>query len=97
MNQLPDDVKSSGFNEEVTLEEKHIFHILEYKRVNNPEAQRYDLSVQVKKYTPEAWNGIKDVLPGLGYSNMFVLHDPTVKDQEKPARKKPAAKPSAEA
>lgn len=91
LKNLPDDVKSSGFVQEVSDNEKHLFHILEYKRTNNPEAQRYDLAVQVKKYQEGAWNLIKDTLPVLGYSNMYILHDPNAKAPVKKAPRKKAA------
>tara|TARA_R100000697_G_scaffold52536_2_gene65783 strand:+ start:1790 stop:2143 length:354 start_codon:yes stop_codon:yes gene_type:complete len=84
---------------EINEHESRFYHLALVERVHRPNLQKYDTRLSVIKmnqtdYITKIQGGTKKVNNGnamalLGYTNLFILHDPTFKT---PAKKKPAVK-----
>lgn len=62
-----------------------LYHCLFIRRTHRPAQEDYLTAAYVKQFQPDAWErkgGVKDNLALLGYTKVYVLHDP----------KKPVAK-----
>ena len=62
---------------EINELESHLYHVLFVVREHDAERETYDTSSSVRKFTPEAWNGVKDQTRRIGYKYTFILHDPS--------------------
>lgn len=65
---------------EVTDEEKHLYHVLIVNRTHIPSEERYTTKSYVQKFNEQAWTNTKPQLSQLGYTRVFILHDPTKKE-----------------
>ena len=97
--------QASGFDVEIpteisALDAKRFYHLVLIEQVHRPTQKRYDdrLSIikmnqidYISKVIGKSSKGSRtNTMALLGYENLFVLHDPTVK--EAPKKKAPAKK-----
>ena len=95
--------QASGFDVEIPTEisanDARFYHMALIERVHRPKAQRYDTRLTIIKMNQTDYitkiqgkstkGSSSNAMALLGYTNLFVLHDPTFKA---PAKKKPVAK-----
>ena len=78
-------------SQEIEEAEKDLFHVVIVNRTHIPSQERYTTKAYVQKFNEQAWNNTKSLLPSLGYTRCFILHDPTKKVVVKAAVKKEEA------
>jgi hypothetical protein len=95
--------QASGFDVEIPTEinehESRFYHMALVERVHRPTLQKYDTRLTIIKLNQTDYitkilgksskGSSSNAMALLGYTNLFVLHDPTFKA---PAKKKPAVK-----
>ena len=78
---------------EINETEAHLYHVFFVVREHDSERETYTTNSSVRRFTPEAWNGVKDQTRRIGYKYTFILHDPTKKvEVVKPAAVAPKQK-----
>lgn len=98
--------QASGFEVEIPTEinsvDARFYHMVLIEKVHRPRLQKYDTRLSIIKMNQTDYitkiqgNSTKgsksNSMALLGYTNLFILHDPTVKEapKKKPAAKKPA-------
>ena len=103
-NKLTECVKqASGFDVEIPTEinehESRFYHMALIEQVHRPMLKRYDTRLTIIKLNQSDYitkiqgastkGSSVNAMALLGYTNLFILHDPTFKT---PAKKKPAVK-----
>lgn len=95
--------QTSGFDvtvpEEINKIEDSYYHLLLIEKVHRPSLQKYDTRATIIKLNQTDYitkiqgkstkGSSSNAMALLGYTNLFILHDPTFKE---PAKKKPVAK-----
>jgi hypothetical protein len=90
--------------DEITkVESERFYHLLLVEEVHRPKLKKYDKRVSIIKLNQTDYitkikgastkGSRSNVMALLGYTNLFVLHDPTIKPT---AKKKPAVKKTIE-
>lgn len=78
------------FPSEIREDEKDYYHLINIEKSVDFSVDEVKYNVTVKKYNEMSYKNIKDTLRQLGYVNMHILHDPTIKEvkAEKQAKEK---------
>ena len=86
MSKIWDKVKSK-VPTEIREDEKHLYHVVIVEGAFNRHTLETKFNVKSQCYNGRSWISVKDRLKQLGYTNVTLIHDPTVKEVELPKSK----------
>ena len=78
MSKIWDKVKSK-VPTEIREDEKHLYHVVIVEGAFNRHTLETKFNVKSQCYNGRSWISVKDRLKQLGYTNVTLIHDPTVK------------------
>ncbi|HET8839740.1 MAG TPA: hypothetical protein VFM82_12190 [Flavobacteriaceae bacterium] len=84
--------------QEIRKDEADMYHVLAVEKTANFKDDSFDYSVRHLKYNQKSYEANRNILPTLGYGQLEILHNPTVKEpKEKKENPIQAAKKRADA
>lgn len=66
--------------DEINDREKNIIHAIHIDHQHNAAKKRYDTKGYIKQFTVESYEAHKEQMVQLGYGEMFIFHDPRIKE-----------------
>lgn len=77
---------------EIKKEEAHLYHCVLVRATRKAGSLKLDYAVNIVKYNDRSWEAVKGNLARAGYDQIQILHDPTIKEDEKEEPKKESKK-----
>lgn len=68
--------------ETINEDEKHLFHVALVESRPNSKTLEFDHKLVIQMYNDRSWFQAKENLKRLGHSQVYILHDPTKKENK---------------
>ncbi|WP_440881417.1 hypothetical protein [Tenacibaculum sp. C7A-26P2] len=81
------EVPNSLFPKQINESERHLYHVVIVKSIADNVKKKFEFKVQHKKFNQKSFEVSKAQFAKLGYTDVHIIHDPTIEDLEKAPKK----------
>lgn len=82
LKQMKDVLGGNRIPNEIPENEKAYYHVLIVESTPNQKTLQYDHKVKTQIFNDRSWVNVEKQLKQLGYSNIHILHDPSLLSEE---------------